>query len=104
MGETRDPQAFRTTPLDPVQGDVPKESEVRKLHTKSDVDGSKNAQHHTLGSGPNQAAPGDHDHRGGTSVELLKGVTISGARGGNTALASVIAALVDLGATDSTTA
>lgn len=31
-------------------------------HTNSDVDADRNAMHHTLGPGPNQAAPGNHDH------------------------------------------
>lgn len=100
----RDPAAFRVTPLDPVAGDVPTATEVSKFHRKADTDGSQNAIHHTLGPGHNQSAPGDHDHRGGNSVELLAGVSITGSRGGNVALASVIAALVQLGATDSTTA
>lgn len=97
------PQAFRTTPIDPVKGQVPNATEVQKFHTNADTDGGRGSIHHTLGPTNNQAAPGDHDHRGGNSVELLAGITISGAKGGNTALASVIAALVDLGATDSTT-
>ncbi len=48
--------------------------------------------------------PFDRSHNGKNSVRILKGVTITGAKGGNVALASVIAALVKLGATDSTTA
>lgn len=77
---------------------------VRKIHEKADTDGSEIAVHHTLGSGRNQAAAGNHDHRGGNSVLLLEGETITGSRGGGTALTSIIALLVTLGATDSTTA
>lgn len=33
-------------------------------HRKSDLDSSRRAQHHTLGNGRNQAAPGDHIHDG----------------------------------------
>lgn len=77
---------------------------VNKFHTKSDKDSSHNAQHHTLGVKHNQASPGNHDHDGVNSLRILAGVTITGAKGGNAALASVIAALVGLGATDSTTA
>lgn len=33
-------------------------------HSQSDVDSSKFAQHHTLGSGTNQASPGSHNHDG----------------------------------------
>ena len=93
-----------TKPIDPVEGKVPTTKEVERFHTNADTDGSEGSLHHTLGPRKGQAAGGDHDHRGGNSVALLQGVTISGARGGNTALASVIAALVDLGATDNTTA
>lgn len=77
--------------------------EVEKFHQNSDVDTRRESMHHTLGGGPNQAAPGDHNHRGGDSSPLLSGMLIAGSRGGNAALASVIAALVALGAEDSST-
>ena len=83
---------------------APSAKEVEKIHKYADTDGKATAVHHTLGSGPMQSAPGNHTHNGGTSLSLLEGVTISGAKGSNTALASVIAALVSLGATDTTTA
>lgn len=35
---------------------------VNKYHEDSDVDSSTEAQHHTLGKGAMQAAPGNHDH------------------------------------------
>lgn len=76
---------------------------VNEFHTKSDVDSNSDAQHHTLGIRKDQASPGDHLHDGTTSKRLLAGTTITGSKGGNVALASVIAALVKLGATDSTT-
>lgn len=82
---------------------LPSAKEVEKFHQNADVDGSSKALHHTLGPGPNQAAAGNHNHRGGDSVLLLEGTTISGSRGDNAALASVISVLVELGATDSTT-
>lgn len=82
----------------------PLPQEVAKFHARSDVDSSIYAQHHTLGPRPNQAAPGPHKHDGTSSLKILDGVILSGSRGGNAALASVIAALVALGATDSTTA
>lgn len=84
-------------------GEVPSSEVVEKFHRKADTDGSETSAHHTLGNGRNQAAPGNHDHRGGSSVLLLDGFTLTGSRGSNAALASVIAALVELGATDSTT-
>lgn len=77
---------------------------VDDFHTNSDLDTRPESQHHTLGPGDSQASPGNHQHDGGTSPLLLTGFTISGSRGGNTALPSLIACLVRLGATDSTTA
>lgn len=79
-------------------------TQVEKLHDQSDSDTRSESQHHTLGSGQNQAAPGNHTHDGSNSTFLWAGVTITGARGGNQALASVISALVQKGAVDSTTA
>lgn len=82
--------------------DVPAKT-VNSLHKKSDVDSSPQAQHHTLGPRGTQAASGIHTHLDGVSQPILTGVTITGAKAGNTALASVIAVLVAMGATDSTT-
>lgn len=92
-----------TRPSDPVSGSSPSRKAVSDFHKNADTDGSDGSIHHTLGPRKGQAAPGDHDHRGGNSVLLLDGVTISGSRGGNAALTSVIAALVELGAVDTTT-
>jgi hypothetical protein len=97
--------AFAEKESSPVPG------EVARFHARSDVDTSINAQHHSLGQRPNQAASGAHIHDGKSSLVIplanlpkpLSGIDISGSKGGNTALASVIAALVVLGATDSTT-
>lgn len=82
---------------------MPTPDVVDSFHTNSDLDSRVQAQHHTLGAAPTQASPGDHTHDGGTSALLLAGVTLTGSKGGNAALASVIAGLVKLGATDSTT-
>jgi len=82
----------------------PSSNVVDDFHTNSDVDTRPESQHHTLGPSDTQASPGNHQHDGGTSPLLLTGFTITGSRGGNTALQSVIACLVRLGATDSTTA
>lgn len=79
-------------------------AETNKFHAKSDVDSAAFAQHHTLGSSHNQASPGDHNHDGYTSRTIASAIVISGSRSGGTALTSVIAALVALGATDSTSA
>jgi hypothetical protein len=82
----------------------PSPQEVQDFHSNADADGGRRSMHHTLGPRAQQASPGDHTHDGGDSKLLLDGVIITGAKGGNTALASVILALVGLGATDSTTA
>lgn len=82
----------------------PEAKVVNEFHTNDDVDRDANSHHHTLGPNANQAAPGSHRHDGSDSVSLLQGLTISGAKGGNTALASVIALMVQLGATDNTSA
>jgi len=77
---------------------------VKAFHERSDVDSSQTAQHHSLGSKHDQAAAGDHNHRIGLPYKgALDGITITGSKAGNAALASVVAALVQLGATDSTT-
>lgn len=82
----------------------PESKVVADFHTNSDVDSDNESQHHTLGPNKYQASPGSHRHDGTDSVPLLGDIEITGSRGGNTALASVIAALVALGAKDSTTA
>ena len=76
---------------------------VRVFHTNVQVDTRKEDVHHTLGTSGNHAAAGNHNHHGGDSVLLLGGIVLTGSRGGNTALQSVIQALVSLGAKDSTT-
>lgn len=91
--------------VDLTQKDRPPQAEeVEKFHTNADTDARSESIHHTLGTRPTQAARGNHNHRGGDSVLLLEGITLTGSRGGNIALLSVIQALVALGATDSTTA
>lgn len=82
---------------------APSTKEVEVYHTNADTDGSNQSAHHTLGFKRGQASPGDHTHDGGTSKQLLDGVTLTGAKAGNAALTSVVAALVLLGATDNTT-
>lgn len=77
--------------------------QVEELHRNSDVDIRPESQHHTTGPGPTQAAPGDHRHRGGDSLPLLDDMTIVGDISDGTVLTSIIACLVALGATDSST-
>lgn len=78
-------------------------TQVDDFHEQSDLNTRSEAQHHTLGPSQNQAAPGNHNHDGGTSIPLWEGNTIAGSRGGNMALASVISILVQKGAVDATT-
>ena len=76
---------------------------VRELHTNSDLDSGPQSQHHTLGPGVTQAANGAHTHDGNDSALLLEGITITGTKGTAACDSSIIAALMRLGATDSTT-
>lgn len=90
-------------PIDPVEGKVPSSKDVSKFHTNADTDGDEGSIHHTLGPRRGQASPGDHDHRGGNSVLLLDGVTISGSKASGAALQSIIDMLVaEFGALDNT--
>jgi hypothetical protein len=77
--------------------------EVELFHRNADTDVRAESMHHSLGSGTTQAAPGSHNHDGGDSVQLLEGSTISGSLSGGTALTSIIACLVRLGAVDRST-
>lgn len=77
---------------------------VADFHTNADTDIRPESVHHTLGTTNSQAASGDHTHDGGDSQLLLTGFTLTGSRGGNAALPGMIACLVRLGATDSTSA
>lgn len=45
-------------------------AQVRKFHLRDDVDNSPRAHHHTLGTGHNQASPGDHNHTGFNSKKI----------------------------------
>ena len=91
-------------PKAPENKTSPPPEQVNKFHARSDVDSSAFAQHHTLGVKHDQASPGDHTHNGEGSRFIMEGVTITGSKGGNAALASLISALSDyLGFTDGTT-
>lgn len=77
---------------------------VADFHTHADTDAKDTSIHHTLGVGPGQAAPGDHNHDGGDSVLLLEGITITGSKDNPvTVFPSIINALVRLGVRDATT-
>jgi hypothetical protein len=74
------------------------------FHMFSDVDSQMDAQHHTIGPGVTQAAGGAHSHNGSDSALLFSG-TITGAKGGNAAVASLIQQIcAQTGFTDGTTA
>lgn len=65
---------------------------------ESSVDNSWNALHHTIGLKHDQASSGDHTHNGVNSntidpSKLMAGITITGSRGGNVALANLLTAL-----------
>jgi hypothetical protein len=74
-------------------------------HGQDDADSSPRAHHHTLGTSRNQASPGNHIHDGISSPKLgakimdpagnavKNAYAISGAKGSNAALASLIAML-----------
>lgn len=79
---------------------------VNALHTKADTDAGPFASHHTLGPGRNQASPGSHMHDGKASKKVGDGLglVITGSRGGNAALTSLLSALAKvIQFTDSTT-
>lgn len=90
---------FEDDPFGAIKNDKrragPEPREVALMHSRSDVDSSTSAQHHTLGIGHNQAPPGDHAHDGKSSRKIGTGLnlSISGARGGNAAVISIIAML-----------
>lgn len=88
----------------PVTNEAPLPQVVGFLHTRADTDSSQTAKHHTLGVNHNQSSPGDHIHDGRTSKLLMDGISITGSRGGNAALASLISELSQvLGFNDLTT-
>lgn len=88
------------------QGNAPGTTD--EAHYRSDVDSSKQALHHSLGTGRNQASPGNHSHDGITGVKIgprefdptvgqegktRPALTLTGSKGGNAALTSLIAYL-----------
>lgn len=78
--------------------------DVENFHKNADTDVRRESVHHTLGPRPTQAAGGDHNHDGSNSPLILSGLTIVGSRSTPSAiLPSIIAGLVRLGMTDSST-
>jgi hypothetical protein len=74
----------------PAARTSPPPDEVARFHDRADTDGSANAAHHTLGTGHNQASPGDHTHNATNSKKLMVGISVTGSRGGNAALNDLI--------------
>lgn len=95
----RDPK-----PVPKKEDPSPPENVVRLFHKNASVDTRATDIHHTIGIQPNQAADGAHNHNGGNSKLLLEGYTLIGDKSiAEQVLPSIIAALVRLGAKDSTT-
>lgn len=91
--------------LDPSRLSSLTPEQVEELHKNDDADVRRESHHHTLGPKGTQAAAGDHTHDGSNSSLLLTGITISGSRSSSASIIpSIIAALVKLGVTDSSTA
>ena len=90
--------------VDPAKQNKPTTEEVENFHTNSDVDLRAESQHHTLGVSPSQASPGDHNHDGSNSAQILDGLAITGSRNSDAWRLSVNALLVRLGADDNSTA
>jgi hypothetical protein len=101
---------------DVAGGNVPSPEESNRAHFNSDVDSSRLSLHHTLGSGRNQASPGNHIHDGVTSPkigamkvgtsgnDLVPSFTLTGSKGGNVALTNLITFLkLHFNFTDTTT-
>lgn len=109
MGEEQfDANSSRKDPLQQPAADPdpsPPADVVTKFHKHAAVDTRKDDIHHTLGANSTQAAPGDHGHTGGADGKrLLEGFVITGSKASaETVLPSIINALAELGATDSTT-
>lgn len=51
--------------------------DIAWFHERSDVDSSHRAQHHTLGTGPHQAAPGNHTHGSSGDASALPRILFS---------------------------
>ena len=73
--------------------------QVEKFHLNADTDVRDESIHLTLGPNPGQAAPGDHNHDGGTSAYLLSDFSIQTSASISAWRLQVEAALARLGAT-----
>ncbi len=81
--------------------------DVERIHARDDLDVSTGSHHHTIGTGPTNASPGNHDHLEKNSKLLegylrVRGATytppvVTGSIGGNVALANLLGTLDLLG-------
>lgn len=81
----------------------PDASAVSEFHTFADTDSGREAIHHTLGAGANQAASGAHNHDGNNSPLIIPGTAITGTKATVAWASSVNAILVAMGAVDNST-
>ena len=85
-----------TGEVKPVKRDgIPDARAVNDFHTNDDVNKTLEAHHHTLGISRNKASSGVHKHTGVDSrkVGFQSNLAVSGSKGGNAALASLITML-----------
>lgn len=87
--------------VDPLQDLL---ARIAKLEASSaDANKSFDSMHHTVGYQKYQVNPGDHRHTGrDTSASMFSGFTLTGAKGGNVALANLITLLTNYGLVDGT--
>lgn len=121
VSPTSKPDQFgqvNSTDEDLSAGGIPSARESVQAHHRSDVDANRKSQHHTLGVGHNQASPGDHIHDGvngkklglyimdtGSPGKTKPSLVLTGSKGGNAALASLITLLKNfIDFTDNSTA
>lgn len=73
--------------------------QVAQLHRNADTDSQPSAAHHTLGSTATQASPGSHQHKGTDQSRRLYDPpgSVTGSRGGNAALQSLLSVLASQG-------
>jgi hypothetical protein len=82
----------------------PKNTTVSLFHKYDDLNTTNASHHHTIGQGAGQVAPGKHYHNGEDSPALLEGTIFTGVitTYNPTTMKQILAALVKLGAADTT--
>jgi hypothetical protein len=93
---------FENDPFGDIKKDAkpvaPEPREVSIFHSRSDVDSSTLALHHTIGIKHTQSSAGDHVHDGISSRKIGTGLglSVTGARGGNAALTNLLVMLSNI--------